>query len=212
MTDTLPIDIGAVNDLLHELHAAFPRAAKGTDAQATLRVYRNGLAGFSLEAVKGAVAKIIREDQHFPRVARIREVAHDWNRRNTTTASLVVGRTSRLCPICHTEPTTLNRWRPKLGAGNTLVLTADALALVLEPYSRELCGCAPACEYAPTLDSHPPAMPLSELPPHAQFRIAQQRVARAQWKRREIPREKPAPAAIAAPVGPIATQLATTGL
>lgn len=80
-----PLTTPLLLDLLQKLHVAFPRTLGKDNPAMMAEVYRNGLRGLSGNAVKEAVEKCIQQDQYYPKVARIREVASEIIRRTTVT-------------------------------------------------------------------------------------------------------------------------------
>lgn len=66
---------------LKRLYAAFPHRL-GTQSPAdTIDVYRRGLGGLSGDAIRNAVDRAIENDAYFPKVARLRDLANEWERR-----------------------------------------------------------------------------------------------------------------------------------
>lgn len=206
-----PLTLELMLELLPKLYVAFPRTLGKDQVRATAVVYRDGLRGLSGDGVRAAVDRVIREDQFFPKVARIRELTREWEKVNRASAAVIDGPKSRRCPVCHTEPQVIGRWRPVISENGTLVLVDRGQSVKLEPYSRELCECAAKCEYAPAVEfSDAPSMPIRALPVFDQFRLAQQKIPSVKWQR--PPRRLAAPEAIATPLGDVAQQLARTGL
>jgi len=206
-----PLTLELMLELLPKLYVAFPRTLGKDQVRATAVVYRDGLRGLSGDGVRAAVDRVIREDAFFPKVARIRELTREWEKVNRASVAVIDGPDSRRCPICHTEPRRLLRWRPVISETGTLVLSADGLSVLLEQYTRELCDCAAKCEYAPAVEfSETPSMPVSALPVFDQFRVAQQKIPSVKWQRQ--PRQLAAPDAVATPVADVAHAIARTGL
>lgn len=103
MAELLTLDL--MRELLAQLHVAFP-TSKGVDPQQMARVYRDGLSGLSGDAVRYAVTQCIREENFFPRVAKLRAYAQDYIRR-TSAQSRPEARFSSepgACPTCGAVP------------------------------------------------------------------------------------------------------------
>lgn len=178
MADGMKLDATFVGEQIAMLCANWPNALKGRDAHRTVAVWREGLAGLDRDAVAGAVTVIIREDEHFPRIARIRIVAREWIRRNRGTD--VVGRHTdgRTCPNCGDRYAVQRRWRIATTAvvGNAVAfrLTTAGDAVMLEPFERDLCRCAPPSPYTPDLSFDGPCVRVQDLTPYDQQRLAMQ--------------------------------------
>jgi hypothetical protein len=179
MPDGIKLDATFVGEQIAMLSANWPNALKGRDASRTVAVWREGLAGLDRDAVAGAVTVIIREDEHFPRIARIRIVAREWIRRNR--GEDVQRRSDgRTCPNCGEQYAMQDRWRIAtfVVVGNAVAfrLTADGDAVLLEPFGRELCRCAPKSPYTPTLKTQEgPAIAIADLKPYDHDRLVAQR-------------------------------------
>lgn len=70
-----PLTTQLLLDLLAQLHVAFPRTIGKENPAMMADVYRNGLRGVSGDAVREAVARCVQDDQYFPKVSRLREIA-----------------------------------------------------------------------------------------------------------------------------------------
>lgn len=167
--------------VLRDLQSAFP-GAKMTDEQLVRRadVYRDGLGGLSGTALRWAAKTAIQEDEYFPKVARLRELATRWTIGN---AAAVVGPRddSRTCRACHQPFQSEKRFRPKTtksdGYGYPLT-SPDGGWLMLEMFTRDVCRCHPRCDYWPdiTAPSSEPAMRLmtpnggANVPPYTLMR------------------------------------------
>lgn len=97
-----PLTTSLVGELLTKLSAAHPRSLYKANPVHMCDVYRNGLRGLSGDAVRFAVDRAIQDDKDFPKVARLRELATDWTKRNS--ATLVIkpepGAGERYCAVC----------------------------------------------------------------------------------------------------------------
>jgi hypothetical protein len=182
MADGTKLDATFVAEQIARLHAAFPRSTKQQDASRTIAVWRDGLAGIERDAVEGAIAAIIREDEHFPRIARVREVARQWIRRNRGEVEHREGG-GRVCPNCHEPYMVQRRHRIKTTAvlGNVVAfeLTDDGAAALLEPFERELCKCAVPSPYTPELTRRELCVLVGSLTGYDQRRLAEQKHRRA---------------------------------
>jgi hypothetical protein len=165
-----PLTTELLSDLLKDLSANWPRHISG-DASRQVAVYRSGLGGLSGDAVRAAVKRSIQEDEYFPKVGRLRELAHAWTKRNTSD-TLGGVRDELWCGRCQSRVRARDRWRPVTDPTqqHAPLLTADGAYLLLEPYQRDLCDCAAPCAYEPLPDIDPPAMAAQKAPPAIQAR------------------------------------------
>lgn len=181
-----PLTVEIILHVLRDLHAAFP-GTKMTDDQVRRRaeVYRDHLEGVSGTALRWAAKASIQEDQYFPKVARLRELATRWT---TANAAQVVDihRNERTCRGCHEPWTPEKRFRPKVDRAGPMT-SPDGKWLMLEPYSRDTCKCHPRCEYWPdiTAPTSEPAMAIHRSDgsvniPFATFRLIPPRAPQIQ--------------------------------
>ena len=104
-----PLTMPIVAKLLGDLHLAFPAGLRGMqDPGRTADLYFRGLNTLPADAVSWAVQKVIEEDNFFPKIARLRELAHSWTKRN----SMSFGRTSDasdpdVCQVCGARAQTI---------------------------------------------------------------------------------------------------------
>jgi hypothetical protein len=143
-----PLTSQLVAELMRDLLAAFPSKHSEKNLTHTADVYRNGLRGVSGDALRASVAVCIKSDSYFPKVARLRELATEWTKRNTV-APLIV-KDSRVCRVCGVEPYPQQRWKPAVDT-KYQPLMRDGF-LLLEGFTRDLCDCAGPCWYAPEPD------------------------------------------------------------
>ena len=144
-----PISTPALVELLKTLDAAFDKRGV-KDALTRAEVYRNGLRGLDASSIRAAVNLAIEQDQFFPRVARLRELATTWTRQRHR-GDREPDHPAGFCPSCRTFAAPEERLRPttKMGVnGGPALLTASG-ALVLESYVRDQCQCSPAAHYTP---------------------------------------------------------------
>lgn len=98
-----PLTTSLVGELLTKLSAAHPRSLYKANPVHMCDVYRNGLRGLSGDAVRFAVDRAIQDDKDFPKVARLREIATEWERRNRPSVSVVQqapGANEKYCTVC----------------------------------------------------------------------------------------------------------------
>jgi hypothetical protein len=103
MRETLTAAI--VAEAIKELRLVFPGRKQDEQVAAVAEVYLKGLAGIDAEAFRAAVKFCIANDSYFPKIARLREVAGEWVRRNRATIEPSFTRHPLACPICGAEPT-----------------------------------------------------------------------------------------------------------
>jgi hypothetical protein len=182
MADGLKLDATFVGDQIRRLHAAFPRSTKMQSPEMTISVWRDGLAGIDRDAVAGSISAIIRDDEHFPRIARVREMARQWIKRNRGEVAHQYGH-DRVCPNCHEPYAAQRRYRlktvPVLGNAVAFELTSGGSAVLLEAFERELCKCAVPSPYAPELTRETLCVLVERLTPYDQHRLAEQKHRRA---------------------------------
>lgn len=154
-----PLTTTLVMEELQRLHVAFPQnVGMRTNPAGTAEVYRNGLRGLSGDAVRAAADRAIQEDEFFPKVAKLRELATAWMKHNQPSVEAQFAVDPLWCPVCQSRAIFRNRWRPKVDDKFRAIVTRDGLYLLLEPYQRELCNCASASPYNPLDGIEPPAM------------------------------------------------------
>ena len=101
-----PLTTSLIAELLPKLLTAFPSKISSQNPQHTAEVYRNGLRGMDGEAVRAAVDISIQTDNFFPKVARLRELASEWTRRNRAVAIMRVEAVWHTCSVCGAKATT----------------------------------------------------------------------------------------------------------
>lgn len=163
MAETLTV--GTMLELLPKLYTAFPRTLGKDQLRETAQVYRDGLRGLSGDGVRAAVDRVIREDNYFPKVARLRELAREWERSNVVIVAPQAA-DPLWCPNCQSKAVPREQWRPRVDERHRVLLDADAKFLLLEPVpcgGRYLCKCAPPPNYAAHPGTEPPAMLIESL-------------------------------------------------
>jgi hypothetical protein len=182
MAEGIKLDATFVGDQIRRLHAAFPRSTKMQSPEMTISVWRDGLAGIDRDAVEGSIGAIIRDDEHFPRISRVREMARQWIKRNRGDVVREY-EGGRVCPNCGDAYVVQRRYRvkttPVLGNAVAFELTDDNAAVLLEPFERELCKCAVPSPYAPELTRKELCVLVGSLTPYDQQRLAAQKHRRA---------------------------------
>lgn len=84
-----------------KLVVAFPgNLAAKTNPAMLADTYRRGLEGLDGDAVRAAIDICIREDVYFPKVARLREVAGEWTRRNRFSVEARIEERWDVCRVC----------------------------------------------------------------------------------------------------------------
>lgn len=146
-----PLTSSLLGELLKQLHAAFPRNVAMQNPQLVADTYRNGLRELSGDAVRWAVDRVIREDEYFPKVARLRDLAYQWQRANQATIDAEIPRPTSWCDACRTVARPARRWRPRIDKQGRRILDGTG-RLWLEQFERVVCGCDAPCRYAPDDD------------------------------------------------------------
>ena len=128
---------------------------------AVIETYHRELAGVSADAFEAAVTRVLREDEFFPKIARLRTFAREWEARNRATASPVVRDTpvdEGRCQACGERWSDAPRWRPVIGERSRVQCYGDGRVL-LEEYRRIHCRCSAPATYEPDPDlDGPPRM------------------------------------------------------
>lgn len=99
-----PLSHALLADVIEKLNVAFPRNLGKQNPAMMAEVYRNGLRGLGGDAVRYAVDRLIQTEQYFPKVAQIREVAHQWQRQHVVEVQRDRADPSR-CHICGARET-----------------------------------------------------------------------------------------------------------
>lgn len=95
-----PVTTSLIVELLPDLLTAFPSKLSSQNLTHTAEVYRNGLRGLDGDAVRAAVDISIKTDTYFPKIARLRELASEWTKRNRATATPNIEAAWNICPVC----------------------------------------------------------------------------------------------------------------
>lgn len=107
-----PLSTQTVIDELRRLLTAFPR--RGVDISQTSAIYKGALVGVETDAFRGAVERCIREDEFFPKVARLRALAEEWMRANRGHFAPAVHADRETCGICGARVSPRSITRPML--------------------------------------------------------------------------------------------------
>src|SRR5690349_11830115 len=139
-------------EVLHEclttLAVSFPqRGLTPQQAEQRANVYRMGLQGVDADALRTAVKWCIQDDQYFPKVARLRELAKRYTRDYGTKA--LTGEMHPLwCRGCQAKAVLTERWRPKITEKGHHIKD-DKGRIALESFTRHHCACSPECRWTP---------------------------------------------------------------
>lgn len=95
-----PLTTQLVAEMLQQLLVAFPSKHSERNLAHTAEVYRSGLRGVAGDALRGAVDVAIKTDNFFPKIARLRELALEWEKRNRVVAVTQRKESWDVCAIC----------------------------------------------------------------------------------------------------------------
>lgn len=109
-----PLTSGLLAEQLKRLLAVFPTRLASQNPAFMAETYKEGLRGIDGEALREAVTICIQTDQYFPKVARLRELANEWMRRNRAEAVAVNKGAWNICGVCGAEAKPKMITRPKL--------------------------------------------------------------------------------------------------
>jgi hypothetical protein len=188
-----------ISESLKRLNAAFPRNIGKQNPEYTFEVYKTGLRGLSPESIKAAVDRSIQDEEYFPKVSKLRELAHNWAKYNQA-ADVARFETDPLwCRSCQTKAAYERRWRVRTAerfGGAVLVLNDEQTAVLLEDFERLLCQCAPKSPYQPDVGFAVPMVRLIDLSPTDKRRLVDEegRRARPAQAMPSWSRQKPLPA------------------
>lgn len=192
---------------LKRLHVAFPtHSGMKNNPSGTAEVYRDGLHGLTVDALRAGVRIIIENDTYFPKVSRLREVAWEWTKRHSSDITPEL-RNPLWCPRCGTECRWLKRWCPRVDKDGAAVMgEIEGVRYVrLDQFERLLCACAAACLYSPEEEFAEPWMRADRI---KWLHCAQRSRPRARWARVDTAAAA-IPATVATPVGELAETIAT---
>lgn len=145
-----PMSRELVGECLKTLAAAFPQRLSPEQHDQRNDVYRNGLSGLSGDALRFAVKISMQEDNFFPKVARLRQIAQRW-----VTAHPPSEQTDDplYCRGCQQRAHLETRWRPQINAHGQRIHDATTGRLALETFERYQCACsAPSQWHADAAD------------------------------------------------------------
>lgn len=177
-----PASTDLISDCLKRLNAAFPRNIGKQNPEYTLEVYKTGLRGLSGESIRAAVDRAIQDEEFFPKVSKLREMANAWAKYNQAQTTAEFERDPLWCSRCQSRAEYQQRWRVKTVEvpGNLckLVVTHDGAGVELESYERLLCRCHPAPAYSPELSRRDPCVLVRSLTPYDKHRLEEQAAPR----------------------------------
>lgn len=124
-----PLTSVLLAEQLKRLAAVFPSKIGTQNPAFTAEVYKDGLRGIDGDALVGAVSMCIQADSYFPKVARLREAAGEWSRRNRASLPAQIPVAWNVCPVCGEKAQSPDITRPKLHGDG-----ADAYYLTAKPY------------------------------------------------------------------------------
>ncbi len=127
-----PLTTDVVMSELNRLHAAFPRNLGKQDPLMMASVYKEGLRGVETDALRGAVDISIQSDQFFPKVARLRELAHEWMKRNRASFAPALVASWDTCGICGAKALPRMITRPKKDGAKGELETVESRSLYMD--------------------------------------------------------------------------------
>lgn len=109
-----PLTSMLLAEQLKRLLAAFPTRLASQNPQFLAETYRDGLKGIDGQAFRGAVEMAIQNEQYFPRISKLRELAHEWAKRNRVETPAEHKSTWNRCGVCGAEAAPEMITRPRL--------------------------------------------------------------------------------------------------
>lgn len=103
--------MNAIAKCVDDLLVAFP-GHKGTGDRVAA-IYSHGLRGLDVDSVQGAVDIAIRDDLSFPKVARLWELAKEWQKRNRAEMYPVIEEDKDTCQVCGARAKHVTLMRPR---------------------------------------------------------------------------------------------------
>lgn len=161
MHDVLPI--ATVAEQLAKLRAAFPNTRDNRSPAVIADLYREHLAGISADVLRVAVERVIREDEFFPKIARLRGLAFEVEarrERERQSHAVAVAGDEQTCPNCQHAYRWARHWAPKMvraeNGEQCPVLTPDGQYFALIPTERMVCDCSARSMWWPVDGIEPP--------------------------------------------------------
>lgn len=157
-----PLTIPLVAEQLGKLRVAFPNTRDNRSPAVVAELYRDHLAGVGGDALRAAVTRVIREDEFFPKVARLRavafevEAARERERRSHDIASS--HEDDQCCPNCRRAYYHAVHYAPRMAPMEVLgrkhpvlvpTLTDDGAHVLLERRDRIVCDCTAPSRWQP---------------------------------------------------------------
>jgi hypothetical protein len=162
-----------VLEQLGKLRNAFPNTRDNRSPAAVAELYREHLAGVSADALRAAVTRVIREDEFFPKVSRLRgvafevEAARERERRAHDVSS--VREDEQLCPNCRQRYYARNNYAPRMDRDEhgrlypATMIVDEVVYVLLEPRARIVCDCSSPSHWTPVEHLTPLCAPASTL-------------------------------------------------
>jgi hypothetical protein len=173
---TTPLTADVVLDVIQNLSVAFAGKRSEADMKRLAFVYRDALESLSAEAVRWAAKRVIKEDQYFPKAARLIELAQKWEtneRADSHVAGAIVD--PMFCRTCRERLELRPRWRPmnpRRGNDNDFrywLTSADGQWLLLEQHGdTHICSCHRSL-WVPDPRCTVPAVPVGHVGYHMPF-------------------------------------------
>jgi hypothetical protein len=133
-----PLTSTLMLEQMEKLVVAFPRARGSAPLDRMADLYRDNLRGVSGEALRWAVTAAIREDQYFPKIARLHQLAQRFQIQNPDRST---NADPLYCRGCQQRSRLEARWRPKINVKGRQ-MTDDIGRLALEAFTRYQCDCS----------------------------------------------------------------------
>jgi hypothetical protein len=108
-----PLTSALLAEQLKRMAAVFPSKLSSQNPAYTAEVYKDGLRGIDGDALVGAVDLCIQTDSYFPKVARLREAAGEWMKRNRAHFAPVIKPAWNVCGVCGAKAESPAITRPK---------------------------------------------------------------------------------------------------
>ena len=137
-----PLTLSLWLDELGKLAVAFPRTKGAPPLSQTAELYRDNLRGVSADALRFAVTSAVREDQYFPKIARLFQLTQRYNPAHPPRYEDI---DPLLCRGCGQRSVWESRWRPKITDGpirNGALIYDEKGRVALETFQRYQCACS----------------------------------------------------------------------
>lgn len=114
MTLREPLSRALLAEQLKKLLAAFPTRLASQNPEFLAETYKGGLRGIDGEQLRRAVDMAIQTEQYFPRISKLRELAHEWTKRNRLDIATTHKAEWHTCGICGATVESIEITRPRL--------------------------------------------------------------------------------------------------